>query len=223
MSAQYATAGASSEDTSTTATSDVSSNVRGVGAEAPEVPRPRDLARAEQQLAAQGVAPPTMLQGPSRPLQVIAEAESVSSGAAAEHQIEGAAAQVIQTAGQTGAANGEGQAVTPVHDSQAGQGSTETAEVMFASPVSQRTLASLFASPLPSPPSAPSPGHVPRGLRWLQSMGSFFQSRDEDTRSASLVAAPQVTAQDGAAHGCTQCDSRPAGHTAVFASCASAA
>ena len=204
MSAQSATAGASSEDTSTTATSDVSSNVRGVGAEAPEVPRPRDLARAEQQLAAQGVAPPTMLQGPSRPLQVIAEAESVSSGAAAEHQIEGAAAQVIQTAGQTGAANGEGQAVTPVHDSQAGQGSTETAEVMFASPVSQRTLASLFASPLPSPPSAPSPGHVPRGLRWLQSMGSFFQSRDEDTRSASLVAAPQVTAQDGAAPSVTR-------------------
>ena len=128
----------------------------------------------------------------------------MNSGAAAEHQIEGTTAQVLQTAGQTGAANGEGQAVTPVHDSQAGQGSTETAEVMFASPVSHRTLASLFASPLPSPPSAPSPGQIPRGLPWLQSMGSFFQSREEDTRSVSLVSAPQAMVQDGAAFSVTQ-------------------
>ena len=103
----------------------------GIGAGAPEVPRPRDLARAEQQFADQGIDPPSTLQGPSRPLHMIAEAESVSSGAAAEHQTEGAAAQVIQTAGQTGAANGERQAVTPVHDSQAGQRNTETAEAMF--------------------------------------------------------------------------------------------
>ena len=95
MSAQSATAGASSqEDISTTAASAVSSDMAGIGAGAPEVPRPRDLARAEQQFADQGIDPPSTLQGPSRPLHMIAEAESVSSGAAAEHQTEGAAAQI---------------------------------------------------------------------------------------------------------------------------------